>query len=340
MVIRKRDFLKQLGIGTAALSTIPVASAASEDTDEPIEKLAVTQSGNDEHNLLAFTAFEENTLCLHLATGTSSVDTPATEITQLTNTEDGSIWNLQWKDPSTLNVWKNGKVYDISITPDGDVTKWEKVKDQSFPGGLSDSESGTSMSSSKISSNKTQGVSASASSSETPDWFDDPDFHKGPIEKCDSIKKIGVEWAELCIKTDSVSPKFYTKSCTGYEQPLVGTSTASVSITTPAGGGSVGLDLWTGVDPETGCVYAGSEAANVCVSDCFSLDPLPTVAEMEEKLVDDLMDIFEGVENKLDDIADLPWGKYAETVFKVLALIVVLILFALLEIVTGGSVGA
>lgn len=334
MEVNKRDFLKQLGIGTATASTIPLISTAKTDIDEPIEKLAVGLASNEERNLLAFTAYENDTLCLYVATGTSDVDTTADEIIRLTGPDDGSIWNVNWEDSSTLNYWKNGAVYALTVKQDGTVTQEEFVEERIAPSGGNSGNYDDATTSPDMIIAPPGGGGGGA-----PDWFDDPDYEHDPIERCKHVETLSVEWLDFCIKTNSISPKFYTKSCTGYEQPLVGGSVSSISITTPAGGGSLGLDLWFGVDPETGCMYWGSEAANVCISDCnLGLDA--TLADVEDAFLEEFENAFDTASDTLSDIAGLPWASYAKTILKILATIAALVFFIIISIASGGAATA
>lgn len=332
MRINKRDFLKQFGIGTAAVGSLPRISAATADADEPIEKLAVDVASNERREMLAFTSYEQDTLCLYVATGTSDVDAAADEVNRLTDPEDGSIWDIAWKDSSTLSYWKNGEVYESTVGKDGVVTQETFVEEQLVPGGtVSGSSEGGTTSPDQIIAPPGGGGSGD------PDWFDDPDYDHDPIERCKHITTLGVEWVDFCFKTNSISPKYYTKSCTGYEQPLVGASVSSISITTPAGGGSLGLDLWFGVDPETECMYWGSEAANVCMSNC-NLGLNATLDDVEDAFMTEFENAFETASDELSNIAGLPWASYAKTILKILATIAALIFFAVITIASGGSV--
>lgn len=312
------------------MGTVPLITSAKVDGDEPIEKLAIGIASNKKKNLLAFTAYKRNTLCLYVATGTFDIDTPADEIIRLTGPDEGSIWNVNWKDSSTLNYWKNGGVHEFTIDENGTVARETFIEDQLIPGGT------VSGNSEDITTNQII-APPGGGGADDPDWFDNPDYDHDPIERCKHITTLGVEWVDFCIKTNSISPKYFTKSCTGYEQPLVGASVSSISITTPAGGGSLSLDLWFGVDPETGCMYWGSEAADVCLSNC-NLGLNPTLADVEDEFMTEFKNTFETASDELSNIAGLPWASYAKTILKILATIAALIFFAFITIASGGSV--
>ncbi|AGB16438.1 hypothetical protein Halru_1839 [Halovivax ruber XH-70] len=325
MGVNKRDLLKGIGEGTAAISSIPIISAKSYKSDEQLEKLAVSQARNKTNNLLAFNALEDRTLCLFLATGTSSADDSGEKIIQLTEPSDGSIWDIHWENPSTLSIWKNGRIIHLTVTPDGKVQNEKYIKDQVAPSEITTTPSHRDgPSTDMIKKPPTSGGDG------YPDWFYDPEYESDPLQKCESPTNLGFDMVELCIESNSISPKVYTKSCTGVEQPLVGFSMIYVSITTPTGGGSASLDIWTGMDPDTGCIYIGSESGDFCVSDCFPLDPLPTIADLEEAFSDDIINMLEFSEDELKDIADIPWGQHGQKVVEIGGAVLIAILLAVL----------
>lgn len=322
--LSKRTLLKQIGVGTAAFSSIPAVSSAKSQIDEPIDEISIGVAENEQEDLLAFTSFTDGSLVLYIASGTSSLDEAADNIVQVTEPSDGSIFNPHWEDSTTLSIWENQKVKHLTVSASGQVQETKTIEERFLPEtGNIDSEDTGSV--------DTDQIIRPPGGGGYPDWYDDPDMELGTFEQCDSIKELDVEF---CIETNSVAPKVFTKSCTGREQPLVGASVSSISITTPVGSGSVGLDLWFGVDPANGCMYGGSEIADVCFSNC-SLGLNPTLAEMEDAFKQDIENAFESAKEDINDVPGPNWGNYIETAVSILATIAIMLFFAIL-----GAVGS
>lgn len=273
--INKREFLKQLGIGSLGITSITTAATADDDIEEPSETLAVDTAVNEDRDVVAFTSDDDLSLCLFLATGTSDLDDEADEITQVTEPDKGSVWDIHWTDESTLQYWKNGGVHELTISSDGSVVDEDFIEEQPMPPGIEFSQSGISPSA------VTPGPPGGGG--DLPDWWDDDQYTSGPVDKCNSNGGV-----EVCTGTGTLSPKFFV-DCYGNEIPLVGATFNTVSLSAGASG-SFGLDLWIGVNPDTNCMYWGSDALDLCLSDCFSEF---TLAEIENSFKQDLNDFIE-----------------------------------------------
>ncbi|WP_152420623.1 hypothetical protein [Halorubrum tebenquichense] len=169
---------------------------------------------------------------------------------------------------------------------------------------------------------------------DTPDWWDDPEFEQPPEETCDSISNLNVEWAEFCVETSGLSPKFYTKSCTGSGTPLVGATINGLNVTTPLGSTFFGYDIWFGFNPENNCIYLGSEIVDVCVNNC-ELPPNPVYSEFEDALIDPLTDIVDQREGLIDDAPGINTSE-ENTVIAIVAGVIALVLW----ILSGGAIGS
>lgn len=319
----KRDFLKKLGLGALSTTGFSTITAAEKGIEEPVETLAVQVAENSERNVLAFTATEENTLCLHLAIGTDSIEEPADKIISVTDPTNGSVMSPSWESSSDIEYWQNGAVRRITVDGNGNVEGTTVVKEKQFPDGMSilseDSQSSTA------SSNQTIEPEAVV----RPDWMDDPQYDHPRIQRCSNA-----EFGEVCVGTTSISPKFYT-DCTGNEVPLVGASLNAASITTPGGGFSISTNIWAGVNPVTECLYWGSSLLDACEKECFNSFP-PSQAELENRVIDSLIASLEQLSG------DIPgWVKTTiSTIFQVLAVVAVLIFLAFIQIASGGGIGS
>jgi len=273
--INKREFLKQLGIGSFGITSISAAATANDGIEEPSETLAVNTAVNEARDVVAFTSDDDLSLCLFLATGTSSLDDEADEITQVTEPDKGSVWDIHWTDESTLQYWKNGGVHELTIDSDGSVMAEEFIEEQPMPPGIEVSQSGVSP------SDETPGPPGGGGG--LPDWWDDDQYTSGPVSKCNSNGGV-----DVCTGTGTLSPKFFV-NCYGTEIPLVGATFNTVSLSAGVSG-SFGLDLWIGVNPATDCMYWGSDALDLCLSDCFSEF---TLAAIENSFKQDLHNFIE-----------------------------------------------
>lgn len=328
MQVNKRELLKQLGIGGTALGGFATVTTASDNTAEPIRKLAASVAENEQEQYLAFTASDQDTLCLYLAKGTASTDEAADEIIQVTNPDGGSVLNIRWDGAQKLKFWQNGSVYELKIGNKTTNTKISKVKTQVVPGDITR----TSSTEDGLNAGQDDYIAPGGGSGDDPDWMDDPEYSQDGFERCQDA-----ELGEVCIDTTSVKPKYYT-NCYGTEVPLVGLSFNAASITTGSGGLSIALDLWVGVNPTSRCLYWGSSMFNVCHTNC-GIEADITQAELEEQVKADARRAFSNLE---DDIST-GLGLAAEAVdlaIKILALIAVIIFFLLIQIVTGGSAWA
>jgi len=87
--------------------------------------------------------------------------------------------------------------------------------------------------------------------------------------------------------------------CNGNEVPLVAGEFNQLAVDYPNGIQHIGLDMWAGINPETGCLYWGSDELNVCKTDCF-YPPVPTAAELEQMYKQDIKNALPDPDGILD----------------------------------------
>lgn len=176
-------------------------------------------------------------------------------------------------------------------------------------------------------------------SGDYPGWYYDPDNNIGNLTECGQITSFEVDFLDICVNLTSVSPKVYTESCTGTGTPLIGESMSVLNLTTPIGAGSVdGLDIWAGYHPGTGCLHWGSESLGTCYTAC-DIGAQATVADIEESITDGFTELLENI-HLMDEMPDMEGVTWRDAVDAVFGLSLRYSFLAIVNIATGGAVGA
>jgi len=259
---------------------------------------------NEELNLLAFTSLEEKRPRLFVATGTTDPSTDANDIIKLTENTGSSVKNIRWKN-GFLHYWKDDAVHKLELSGEGEVLGREEVKEKDYPGTIPTPTPSVGL----------DNLDPGGGSGGAPDWFDNEELQIGDIEKCETVINIGVEYADMCLNMLSVGPKTFTYSCTGTELPLVGGTIQSLSVSGPFGATeALGIDIWAGMNPDTGCLYWGSESAGICKSNCVGVDA--SRSTVEQAILDDVVDALAELQliEKLTGIDGPDWSGNSQTV--------------------------
>ncbi|WP_144240078.1 hypothetical protein [Haladaptatus cibarius] len=241
--------------------------------------------------------------------------------------------NISWNSTLTAEYWQNGVIHELTIDTDGTITRTRQVEEEKFPDGVISKKSSNEHEAENIGVESgpvicTTDVSTQCSggvSTDDPDWMDDRDLHHDPIQSCDTAS-----WGQACTETTLIQPKYFT-DCNGYGVPLVGAQFSGVSFSEGSQVGSISIGMWAGWNPTTNCLYWGGTENDECHKECFSAPP--TDAELENRIKDDISDNF---------VQDVPvFLDAAWPLIKSAAIFVILfIITAIINIGTGGSVGA
>ncbi|ACV46420.1 MULTISPECIES: hypothetical protein [Halomicrobium] len=304
--IDKRELLKAIGsvgaTGGFLSSTASAGQIEEEEVDldefatKPIYELAIDVIEHPKHSMLAFTtSVIDESLGLYIATGVSKPKnsylpregTPpgrrATEVIKVAEAKTGAIMQLEWHSKTEISYWEAGEIIatDVSdITNKLDTgnngrrshrnnSKGPSVEIQSQP-----SDRKKRVVSKQTAPDSLQGIietqSETPSTEITTQQFDPsrcniPKLPQVGIEECQDAGAFG----EFCAKTTSIG--CMRKQCSwGKTPPLL-----SVPVTIAEGNvgdGKVYIDMWAGLEiTDSGkyCVWLGSEAAGVCVTDCY-----------------------------------------------------------------------
>lgn len=333
MEINKRDFLRRVGCGAGAagVTTLISTTGAAEEGDDGTQKRAIDCYPNESSEVIAFLSIEDDRRCLFIAFGVDEINKKADVIKQITEPSQGSVWDVQW-DGDNLEFWVDGKIKQIKISGNSNKIKEEKkIGEESLPT-THDHEESTE-DDSQISPDE-YNEPIDGGGGDTPDWWDDPQYEQPPEEMCDSVSNLNVEWAEFCVETSGLSPKFYTKSCTGSGTPLVGATINGLNVTTPLGSTFFGYDIWFGFNPENNCIYLGSEIVDVCVNNC-ELPPNPVYSEFEDAIIDPITDIVDQRDGLIDDAPGINTSE-ENSVVAIVVGVIILVIWALF----GGGIGA
>ncbi|MFC6904571.1 hypothetical protein [Halalkalicoccus tibetensis] len=238
--------------------------------DKTIEDIAVETAKHPTQSLVAFTTpvFKDDPQ-IYVATGVNTADnvhlpnvedpediTDTASVEKLTRVADvelGFPFDLRWDDEKTLQYWDSGEILSQRITPSGEVTDAKVVGTRQIP---------------RI--------------------FDDSDASFGTqqvgFEECFDVPLYG----EACFSTgDFLDDRTY--SCVGGSTPPLLAADATF-IDASLGGISVNLDFWIGFQLRRfdTCVWLGSEAGQICVTNCYT--EIPTIAALEEQATEFLND--------------------------------------------------
>lgn len=318
MEFTKRTLLKQIGVTTALTTGFSGATVAFSG-ENFIHDIRIETASNDSQSLFAYTTLKGTTFVLYLASGTTDPETSPTNVTQLTSADNGSVQNIRWEKSSKLRFWQDGKLKQISIKENGSPTEPQPVKNAEAPQDQTLISTTPSLSPDAVTKPPGGG---------SPDWVDDDVYYHEGTKECQSITGLGVEWFEVCMQISSISPKVYT-TCTGTEKTLVGGSINGISVSTPVGSGSIGIDLWVAHDPVEQCLYYGSETLNWCSKTC-QIDLDATEAEIRSAIEDDLLDMFNDLADYFPDMPEVEYdpnsGEITNLVIGVFLFIIALLL--------------
>jgi hypothetical protein len=97
----------------------------------------------------------------------------------------------------------------------------------------------------------------------------------------------------------------YRADCNGQQIPMLGASIDTIAVETDIDSLSFSLDLFAGVNPNTGCVYLGSESGDFCFQDCTIPLATATVAEVENAIDDAIENGTQSLKDQLGSLGGL-----------------------------------
>lgn len=275
------------------------------------------------HNSLLFTALSGTDTILYYATGASGFEDEAKDIVQLTDPSEGSVWNLTAVSDTTYRYWQDGKVHEVAVKSDGSISTAKPVSKEQTPQDIE----------TEISTSPDQ-VIKPPGGGDPPDWVSDPDLQEPPKTKSDSSKLLGHTLFEVEVTMGETSPK-YRADCNGQEIPMLGASIDTIAVETALDSLSFSLDLYAGVNPNTGCVYLGSESGDFCFTDCTIPLATATAAEVED-VIDNAIENATSLQDQLDTLGGLDTTDLVLAAAGLVAVVVIAV-FASPGIVLWGS---
>ncbi|MDL0134961.1 hypothetical protein [Halobacterium salinarum] len=266
-----------------------MAVRASDSSKDLSEMTVIDVQTVREHDSLLFIGLSGTDTVLYYARGTSGVEDKANNIVQVTDPSQGSVWNLTAVSDTNFRYWQNGQIHEVAVDSDGSVSMPESISKEQTP---RDIEAEEPASPSQVAPDQWTKPPGGAG----PEWTRDSDLHQPPKTKSQSTTLLNNTIFEVEISTGGTSI-IYKADCDGDDIPMLGATVDEISVETALDGLSVSLDLYAGVNPDTECLYFGSEQADFCLSSCVI--PLATAAAKDfENAIDD------GVEEVMQSIKD------------------------------------
>jgi len=201
MYNNRRDVLKSLVGGTFGSGFLTQIATADEDSSQQEEIIAVEVAENEDRQLVAFSAVDDDVLCLFLAKGMQSTDGVAEELVQITEPSGGSVLDLEWESSDELRYWQDSPIHSINIGSRNMVSSQSTVGSQLVPEGLTIPDS--SQTESRDSVETTDETTPGGGGGGVPDWMYNGEYHRPAIEQCRDASI-----TNICISTYSISPKF------------------------------------------------------------------------------------------------------------------------------------
>ena len=226
----------------------------------------------ERHNSLLFTGLSGTDTILYYARGASGVEDEAKNIVQVTEPSQGSVWNLTAISDTTYRYWQDGQVHEITVDSDGSLSTAKPVRKEQTPRDIETE---------KIPS--PDQIIKPPGGGDPPDWVSDPDLQQPPKTKSDGANLLNKIDFDVEVTMGATSP-MYRADCNGQQIPMLGASIDTIAVETPLDSLSFSLDLYAGVNPNTLCVYLGSESGDFCWTDCTIALATATAAEVEDAI--------------------------------------------------------
>jgi hypothetical protein len=249
------------------------------------------------HNSLLFTGLSGTDTILYYATGASSLEDDAKDIVRVTDPSQGSVWNLTAISDTTYRYWQDGQVHEVTVNSDGSISTAKPVRSQQTPQDIE----------TEISPSPDQ-VIMPPGGGDPPDWVSDSDLQEPPKTKSDSAELLGHTWFEVEVTMGETSP-VYRADCNGQQIPMLGASIDTIAVETDLDNLSFSLDLFAGVNPNTGCVYLGSESGDFCFQNCTIPLATATAAEVENAIDNAIENGTKSIEDQLGSLGGLSTSK-------------------------------
>jgi len=266
---------------------------ATDSSKDLSEYTIINTQTVEKHNSLLFTALSGTDTILYYAKGASEVEDQAKDVVQVTDSSQGSVWNLTAASDTTYRYWQNGKVYEVKVESDGSLNTAKPVSKQQAPQDLETERS--------VSPNR---VIRPPGGGDPPDWVSDPDLHQPAKTKSNSAKLLGHTFFEVEVTMGETSPVYHA-DCNGEQIPMLGASIDVISVKTDIDDLSFSLDLYSGVNPFTGCVYVGSETGDFCFQNCMIELATATAADIENAIDDAIENGTESLNDQLNSLGGI-----------------------------------